>query len=103
MNSVHYNVKNDIPSQLLKNLAQTLGWNTDISPITEDNFLSSVFGQKNNETDKYANISLGSALISLGNNSINPSDDPLSEFKRNENSSVESVFISKKMFSHINK
>ncbi len=46
------------------------------------------FGQKNNETDKYANISLGSALISLGNNSINPSDDPLSEFKRNKDSSI---------------
>jgi len=57
MNSVHYTVKNDIPSQLLKNLAQTLGWNTDISPITEDNFLSSVFGQKNNETSDFSGIS----------------------------------------------
>jgi len=43
MTSVNYNVKNDIPSQLLKNLAQTLGWNTNISPITETNFLNSVF------------------------------------------------------------
>ena len=47
MNSVHYNVGNDIPSQLLKNFAQTLGWSTNISPISEDDFLNSVFGQKN--------------------------------------------------------
>ena len=44
MNSVSYNTGNDIPSQLLKNLAQTLGWKTNISPITEDNFLDSVYG-----------------------------------------------------------
>jgi hypothetical protein len=43
MNSVNYSVKNDIPSQLLKNLAQTLGWSTNISPITETNLLDSVF------------------------------------------------------------
>lgn len=43
MNSVHYIIKNDIPSQLLKNLAQTLGWNTNISPITNENLLDSVF------------------------------------------------------------
>jgi hypothetical protein len=42
--SVNYNPSNDIPSQLLVNLAQTLGWNANISPITNDNFLSSVFG-----------------------------------------------------------
>ena len=41
--SVNYVVKNDIPSQLLKNLAQTLGWNINISPITNDDFLSSIF------------------------------------------------------------
>ena len=45
--SVNYVPKNDIPSQLLYNLAQTLGWNTDISPITNENFLESVFGTKN--------------------------------------------------------
>jgi len=45
MNSVNYNVKNDIPSQLLKNLAATLGYNTNVSPITNDAFLNSVFGQ----------------------------------------------------------
>lgn len=44
MNSVNYTVKNDIPSQLLSNLAQTLGWRTNISPITNDDFLQSVFG-----------------------------------------------------------
>jgi hypothetical protein len=43
INSVRYNVKNDIPSQLLKNLAQTLGWNTNISPISNEELLSSVF------------------------------------------------------------
>lgn len=44
VNSVNYNIGNDIPSQLLKNLAQTLGWNINISPITNENFLESVFG-----------------------------------------------------------
>jgi len=43
MNSVNYTVKNDIPSQLLKNLAQTLGWTTNMSPITNSNFLDSIF------------------------------------------------------------
>jgi hypothetical protein len=57
MNSVHYNTGNDIPSQLLKNLAQTLGWNINISPITNDDFLSSVFGQKNNQKSLYTGIS----------------------------------------------
>lgn len=47
MTSVHYTPQNDIPSELLKNLAQTLGWDTNISPITNDNFLSSIFGTKN--------------------------------------------------------
>jgi hypothetical protein len=48
MNSVHYNVGNDIPSQLLKNLAQTLGWNNNISPITNEQLLSSVFSAGEN-------------------------------------------------------
>ena len=43
MNSVNYNVQNDIPSQLLKNLAQTLGWSTNISPITETELLDTIF------------------------------------------------------------
>lgn len=44
MNSVHYFPQNDIPSQLLFNLSQTLGWNNNFSPITNENFLESVFG-----------------------------------------------------------
>lgn len=47
MNSVHYTVKDDIPSQLLKNLAQTIGWDTNISLITNDDFIQSIFGTKN--------------------------------------------------------
>ena len=58
MTSVHYNIGNDIPSQLLKNLAQTLGWKTNISPITNDDFLSSVFGQKNIEKPNYPGVSI---------------------------------------------
>ena len=54
MNSVNYNVGNDIPSQLLKNLAQTLGWNTNISPITKDDFLKSVFGEKNHDKSQFS-------------------------------------------------
>jgi hypothetical protein len=46
MNSVNYQVGNDIPSQLLTNLASTLGINTDISPITNEGFLDSVFNTK---------------------------------------------------------
>ena len=44
MNSVHYFPQNDIPSQLLFNLSQTLGWSNNFSPITNEDFLSSVFG-----------------------------------------------------------
>jgi hypothetical protein len=44
MNSVNYNPSNDIPSQLLVNLSQTLGWTSNFSPITDEDFLSSVFG-----------------------------------------------------------
>jgi hypothetical protein len=44
MNSVNYNPSNDIPSQLLVNLSQTLGWSSNFSPITNEDFLSSVFG-----------------------------------------------------------
>ena len=42
MNSVHYTIKNDIPSQLLKNLAQTLGWTTNFSPISNEELLLGV-------------------------------------------------------------
>jgi len=44
MTSVNYNVGNDIPSALLKNLALTLGWEPNISPITETNFLDAIYG-----------------------------------------------------------
>ena len=57
MTSVNYNVGNDIPSQLLKNLAQTLGWGINISPITEDDFLGSVFGQKNKDNSQFTGTS----------------------------------------------
>lgn len=57
MNSVNYNIGNDIPSQLLKNLAQTLGWTTNMSPITNDDFLSSVFGQKNSDSSLFSGLS----------------------------------------------
>lgn len=57
MTSVNYNVGNDIPSQLLKNLAQTLGWQTNISPISETQLLTSVFGTTNNDTSVYPGIS----------------------------------------------
>lgn len=43
INSVNYTVKNDIPSQLLKNLAQTLGWSTNFSPISNEELLQAVF------------------------------------------------------------
>lgn len=44
MNSVNYNPSNDIPSELLVNLSRTLGWSSNFSPITNEDFLSSVFG-----------------------------------------------------------
>lgn len=57
MTSVNYNVGNDIPSQLLKNLSQTLGWSTNISPISNDEFLSSVYGTSDNNSSNYSGIS----------------------------------------------
>lgn len=50
MNSVNYTPGNDIPSQLLVNLAQTLGWSSNFSPITNEDFLSSVFGNTSTPT-----------------------------------------------------
>lgn len=41
--SVNYNVQNDIASGLLTNLAQTLGWKTNISPIQDNGFLSTLY------------------------------------------------------------
>lgn len=56
MTSVNYNIGNDIPSQLLKNLAQTLGWNTNISPISTDKFLDTIFSR--NETPLFDGLSV---------------------------------------------
>ena len=50
MNSVNYNPGNDIPSQLLVNLSQTLGWSSNFSPITDEDFLDSIFGTTPNPT-----------------------------------------------------
>jgi hypothetical protein len=50
MNSVNYNPENDIPSQLLVNLSQTLGWTSNFSPITNEDFLGSIFGNTNTPT-----------------------------------------------------
>jgi hypothetical protein len=47
MNSVNYIPQNDIPSQLLVNLAQTLGVNTNISPINNEDLLNSLFQTSN--------------------------------------------------------
>lgn len=56
INSVNYNVGNDIPSQLLKNLAQTLGWRTNMSPISNEELLNSVFGDKNSEKSAFSGV-----------------------------------------------
>ena len=50
MNSVNYNPSNDIPSELLTALSQTLGWGSNFSPITNENFLDSLFGNKQTPT-----------------------------------------------------
>ncbi len=60
MNSVNYNVGNDIPSQLLRNLSQTLGWSINMSPITNDDFLSSVFGQTNTDQSSFTGVGIAS-------------------------------------------
>jgi hypothetical protein len=41
--SVNYNVKNDIASAFLPNLAKTLGWLTNISPIQSSDFLDTLY------------------------------------------------------------
>ena len=78
MTSVNYVVGDDIPSQLLKNLAQTLGINTNMSPITNDSLLGTIFstateviypGQLNQQTPAelnyqfYRNIILNSGFL----------------------------------------
>lgn len=56
MNSVSYNLGNNIPSQLLKNLSQTLGWNPNISPVSEADFLSSLFGLKKSVNSQFEGV-----------------------------------------------
>jgi len=41
--SVNYTIKDDIASAFLPNLAQTLGWKTNISPIQNNGFLSTLY------------------------------------------------------------
>ena len=57
INSVNYTIKNDIPSQLLKNFAQTLGWVTNFSPISQDELLQAVFTTQPN---KFSGLQIGS-------------------------------------------
>lgn len=56
MNSVNYNIGNDIPSQLLKNLSTTLGWSSNFSPISNDQLLNSVFGQVNSDSSQFSGV-----------------------------------------------
>jgi hypothetical protein len=51
MNSVNYTPKNDIPSQLLSNLANTLGWAENFQFITDQTLVESLFG--NNSDFKF--------------------------------------------------
>jgi len=51
MNSVNYTPKNDIPSQLLLNLGQTLGWAENFQFLTDQTLMESIFG--NNSDFKY--------------------------------------------------
>ncbi len=50
VNSVNYDTKNDIPSQLLSTLSKTLGMDSNISPITNESFLQSVFSSNDKKT-----------------------------------------------------
>ena len=77
MVSVNYNVSDDIPSKLLPNLAETLGWKTNISPIQTSSFLTTIYttiqsefeGQATSPTldelefQYYRNILLNSAYL----------------------------------------
>jgi len=51
VNSVTYNVGDSTPNELLKNIAQTIGWSTNISLFLQNNFVSSVYG--NTQTVQY--------------------------------------------------
>jgi hypothetical protein len=55
MVSVNYIVGDDIPSKLLPNLAQTLGWSTNISPIQNNSFFSTIYETIGSEFPGQAN------------------------------------------------
>jgi hypothetical protein len=77
MVSVNYNVGDDVPSKLLTNVAETLGWKTNISPVQSDGFLSTLYQQNSSNfpglsngvsTDElnyqyYRNLILNSAYL----------------------------------------
>ena len=52
--SVNYNVGNDIPSALLVNFAQTLGWSPNISPIANVDYLTALYGTTSNAFPAYS-------------------------------------------------
>jgi len=51
MVSVNYNVGDDVPSKLLVNFAETIGWSTNISPIQNNSFLTTLYGTTSNSFD----------------------------------------------------
>lgn len=53
-NSVNYTIGNDIPSGLVTNLAETLGWSIRISPIVNSEYLESVYGTTENAFPAYS-------------------------------------------------
>ena len=53
-NSVNYNIGNDIPSGLVTNLAQTLGWSIGVSPIANADYLNSIYGSTENAFPAYS-------------------------------------------------
>ena len=55
MVSVNYNVGNDVPSKLLINFAETLGWDTNISPIQSNSFLSTLYETSESQFPGMAN------------------------------------------------
>ena len=62
--SVNYNVGNDIPSALLTNLSQTLGWNINIAPDTSSSLIDSLYGVSASQFDGY---SIGYTIEELQN------------------------------------
>ena len=72
MNSVNYVTKNDIPDQLLSYLAETLGWKTNISPITTFGLNQTIYntsssviypGQSKEQTPEQVNFQYFKNLI----------------------------------------